>query len=139
MPAAKNRSPATARKPAAAPRLPARSKPVVRFRLRITAGDVIAIGPGKIALLEAIDETGSLTAGAKRLDMSYRRAWMLLDELNRSLKRPAVSSAKGGLEGGGSELTDVGRQLIALYRGIEATAAAACDADIRQILRLLAR
>lgn len=107
--------------------------------MRITAGDIIAIGPGKISLLEAIDETGSLTAGAKTLDMSYRRAWLLLDELNGSLKRPAVTSAKGGPEGGGSELTDVGRQLIELYRRIESTAVEACAEDLKQMLHLLAR
>ena len=71
--------------------------PVLRFRMRISDGDRIAVGPGKIALLKAIDRTGSITAAAKSLDMSYRRAWLLLDELNRSLARPAVDSAKGGL------------------------------------------
>ena len=54
--------------------------------MRVTQGDVIAVGPGKIALLEAVDKTGSITAAAKSLDMSYRRAWLLLDELNRSLR-----------------------------------------------------
>jgi molybdate transport system regulatory protein len=114
-------------------------KPVAKFRLRFTVGDVIAVGPGKIALLEAIAETGSITAAAKRLDMSYRRAWMLLDELNRSLKQPAVDSVKGGQHGGGSEITRVGRQLIVLYRQIEAAAAAACQADMARLLKLLAR
>ena len=64
------------------------SKPVVRFRMRIMTGDTIAIGPGKIQLLEAIARTGSLTAAAKAIDMSYRRAWILVDELNRALKKP---------------------------------------------------
>lgn len=107
--------------------------------MRIASGDAIAIGPGKIALLEAIGETGSLTAAAKRLDMSYRRAWLLLDDLNRSLRKPAVASATGGQHGGGSELTDVGRDLIALYRRIEATATRACAGDIKQVFALLAR
>jgi molybdate transport system regulatory protein len=114
-------------------------RPVAKFRLRITAGDVIAVGPGKIALLEAIAETGSITAAAKRLEMSYRRAWMLLDELNRSLKKPAVDSAKGGQHGGGSEITAVGRQIVELYRHIEVAAAAACKADMNRLLNLLAR
>ena len=122
-----------------AKRAAARSKPSVKFRMRITASDVIAVGPGKIALLEAIGEAGSLTSAAKNLDMSYRRAWMLLDELNRSLRRPAVDSAKGGQHGGGSELTDTGRQLIALYRRIEATAALAAEGDIKRLTALLAR
>ncbi len=114
-------------------------KPVAKFRMRITAGDVIAIGPGKIALLEAIVETGSITAAAKSLDMSYRRAWLLLDELNRALRKPAVDSAKGGQHGGGSAITDTGRQLIDLYRRVESTAARACQADLRRLIGLIAR
>jgi len=114
-------------------------KPVARFRLRITAGDVIAIGPGKISLLEAIAKTGSLNAAAKSIDMSYRRAWLLLDEANRSLRRPAVASTKGGSHGGGSELTDVGRQLIAVYRRIETTATRECAGDIKKLFDLLTR
>lgn len=114
------------------------SKPRLRFRLRVVAGDSIAIGPGKIALIEAILQTGSITAAAKSLDMSYRRAWLLLDEMNRSLARPAVESAKGGRHGGGSEVTEVGMRLITLYRNIEITAAQACRNDVSELLRLLA-
>lgn len=124
-------------KPAAESRTRAPA-PQLRFRMRVTQGDVIAVGPGKIALLEAVDKTGSITAAAKSLDMSYRRAWLLLDELNRSLRLPAVDSAKGGAAGGGSVLTREGRELIALYRRIEATAAAACRSDIRKLMGLLA-
>ena len=115
------------------------TKPQAKFRMRVTMGDVIAIGPGKIALIEAISETGSITAAAKSLDMSYRRAWLLLDELNRALKKPAVDSAKGGQHGGGSALTDTGLQLIALYRRIEQTAASACQADLAKLTGLIAR
>lgn len=114
------------------------ARPIVRFRMRITAGDVIAIGPGKVELLEAVDRTGSITGAAKRLRMSYRRAWVLLDTLNRSLREPAVDSAKGGEQGGGSTVTEAGRQLIQLYRHIEATAASACQRDIKRLLRMLA-
>lgn len=112
---------------------------MLRFRMRITDGDLIAVGPGKIALLEAIDQAGSITAAAKSLDMSYRRAWLLLDEMNRSLKVPAVESAKGGSSGGGSVLTDAGRRVIELYRRIEAEAAVACRRDIDELVSLLAR
>lgn len=114
-------------------------KPVLRFRMRITHGDQIAVGPGKIALLEAIEQTGSITAAAKSLDMSYRRAWLLLDEMNRSLREPAVTTSKGGNSGGGSVLTESGRQVIALYRRIEDGASAACKQDIRALMSLLAR
>ena len=123
----------------AAKRAPAGAKPVARFRLRISAGETVAIGPGKIALLEAVDETGSITAAAKRMDMSYRRAWMLLDELNRAMRTPAVDSANGGRQGGGSQLTEAGRQMIDLYRQVEATAAAACKADLGRLSGLLRR
>ena len=113
-------------------------RPELRLRMRVTVGDVIAVGPGKIALLEALDETGSITAAAKSLDMSYRRAWLLIDELNRALKEPAVATAAGGAKGGGSALTPTGRQLITLYRQIEDTALQACKPEIRQLMKLLA-
>ena len=105
--------------------------------MRITAGELIAIGPGKIALLESIEKTGSLTSAAKMLDMSYRRAWLLLDEVNRSVKQPAVESSKGGSRGGGSRLTELGRQLVTLYRRIERTATRECAGDIRRLFELL--
>ena len=126
-------------KPASAASAKPKPKPQAKFRLRVTTGDLIAIGPGKIALIEAIAETGSITAAAKSLDMSYRRAWMLLDELNNALKKPAVDSAKGGQHGGGSALTDTGRDLIALYRGVEERAAKACQAELKQLIGLIAR
>jgi molybdate transport system regulatory protein len=107
--------------------------------MRVSDGDRIAVGPGKIALLEAIGNTGSITAAAKSLDMSYRRAWLLLDELNRSLEHPAVDSAKGGLQGGGSSLTEAGQQLITLYRRIEKRAEIACRDDIAQLMGMLVR
>lgn len=113
--------------------------PQLKLRMRVTVGEVIAIGPGKVALLEALEQTGSITAAAKSLGMSYRRAWLLIDELNHALREPAVSSATGGAQGGGSQLTDSGRELLALYRGIEATALQACQADIRKLMKKLAR
>jgi molybdate transport system regulatory protein len=113
-------------------------EPKASFRLRVTAGDVVAIGPGKIALLESIEHTGSLTAAAKRLDMSYRRAWVLLDEVNRSLREPAVTTSKGGSHGGGSVLTGPGRRLVELYRHIESTALQTCSGELHEMYELLA-
>ena len=107
--------------------------------MRITAGELIAIGPGKVALLEAIDRTGSIAAAAKRLEMSYRRAWILLDEMNRSLRKPAVESATGGRRGGGSVLTPAGRRLVEIYRRVEETATSASQRDIKRLLDMLAR
>lgn len=121
-----------------APSAHAARKPMLKLRTRVTVGDTIAIGPGKIALLEALSETGSITAAAKSLGMSYRRAWLLIDELNRALSDPAVASAPGGQHGGGSELTASGRKLIELYRSIEEQALSAAQADIKRLIRMLA-
>jgi molybdate transport system regulatory protein len=110
--------------------------PVARFRLRVTSGEAIFVGPGKIALLEAIRDTRSITAAAKSMGMSYRRAWVLVDELNGSLASAAVESAIGGEHGGGSTLTALGHELVDVYRRIEATAARACAGDLAQLLEL---
>lgn len=129
--------PALKLEPKAAPGLPA-AEPALKLRARVTVGDVIAVGPGKIDLLEALDATGSITAAAKALNMSYRRAWLLIDELNRSLKAPAVATAAGGAQGGGSVLTSEGHELVRLYRQIETTALSAAKSDIDKLLKLLA-
>ena len=114
-----------------------RSKPEVRFRLRITKGDAIAIGPGKTDLLEAIARTGSLTSAAKSIGMSYRRAWLLVDTMNRSFRTPLVEAGAGGSHGGGAALTPLGQEVVERYRRIESTAAHAAAADIRGIEALL--
>ncbi len=113
--------------------------PAVRLRLRITRDGHVAVGPGKIDLLEAVQRTGSITAAAKRLGMSYRRAWLLLDELNAGLREPAVESAQGGSHGGGSRLTAAGHELVRLYREVEHTALRACADDIERLKNLLVR
>ncbi|MBO9512863.1 MAG: LysR family transcriptional regulator [Variovorax sp.] len=113
-------------------------KSKVQFRLRIYRDESIAIGPGKIALLEAIAETGSISAAGRQLGMSYRRAWMLIDEMNRALTSPAVATATGGTHGGGSALTAVGEQIVRHYRAIESTARVAAASDIAALTRLLA-
>ena len=113
-------------------------KPKVQFRLRIYRDDSIAIGPGKIALLEAVAEAGSISAAARQLGMSYRRAWVLIDEMNQALSSPAVSTATGGSHGGGAVLTPVGEKLITHYRAVEISARLAAAADITALTRLLA-
>lgn len=116
---------------------PVVTRPIARFRMRVTSGEAIAVGPGKIALLEAIQATHSITQAAKSLDMSYRRAWMLIDQLNSSLKKPAVASTNGGKDGGGSQLTAVGVALLAVYRRIEERAAEACANEIDALVDLV--
>jgi molybdate transport system regulatory protein len=109
----------------------------VKFRIRVTRGEDIALGPGKIALLEAIARTGSITAAAKALGMSYRRAWLLVDTMNRSFRTAVVEAGAGGSHGGGAALTGLGREVVERYRRIEATAAVAGADDIRAIAALL--
>jgi molybdate transport system regulatory protein len=124
-------------KPAAPRPAESAATPAVRFRLRIQYNGRIAIGPGKIDLLEAVREHGSISAAARSIGMSYRRAWLLLDELNQSLSVPATTSEQGGQSGGGSALTAVGEQLIHLYRDIEARAQRACAKDIAELVGFL--
>lgn len=112
-------------------------KPVVQFRLRITKSNDIAIGPGKVALLEAIADTGSITAAAKSLAMSYRRAWLLIDSMNQMFKLPVVDAATGGKHGGGARVTATGLKVIECYRRIEQDALKAAVRDINKMTRLL--
>lgn len=91
-------------------------------RFRIMAGDVIALGPGKIDLLEAIQQTGSISQAAKEIQLSYKRAWDMVDTMNHCFKEALVISTTGGKGGGGAQLTSLGNQMISLYRAMEATA-----------------
>jgi molybdate transport system regulatory protein len=92
------------------------TEPLVHFRVRIYKGDTVALGPGKVTLLEAVREHGSISSEARSLGMSYRHAWVLIDELNRSLTSPATVSVKGGQSGGGCVLTPVDDNIIHRYR-----------------------
>jgi molybdate transport system regulatory protein len=105
------------------------------IRLDLTSGD--RIGPGKIALLEAIRETGSISAAARSLDMSYRRAWLLVEQLNDALQEPAVTAAPGGRQGGGAVLTPVGERVIELYRSIEGIARSSAKEEFRAVGKLV--
>jgi molybdate transport system regulatory protein len=116
---------------------PQRPAPEIRFRIRINKGKTIAIGPGKIDLLEAIDEARSLTAAAKTLGMSYRRAWLLLDTMNRCFREPVVQTSAGGAHGGGTRVTPLGREVIDRYRRAEAAAARAGGKDLEALAALL--
>jgi molybdate transport system regulatory protein len=95
-----------------------------RASLRIEIDHARRVGPGKIRLLELIRSTGSISAAARQMEMSYRRAWLLIDEVNGALKAPVVATATGGSGGGGAVLTPFGEALIAAYRDIEADATA---------------
>jgi molybdate transport system regulatory protein len=101
--------------------------------IRIDLAGGMRIGPGKIALLEAIAREGSISAAGRALRMSYRRAWELVEELNRGLGSPVVTTAAGGTGGGGATLTAVGRAVVDHYRAIETEAAAAAKQHVAAI------
>lgn len=77
------------------------------------------MGPGKADLLDAIDKEGSITGAAKRMGMSYRRAWLLVETMNQCFRAPLVDAARGGPRGGGARLTDLGRDALRQYRVME--------------------
>lgn len=116
---------------------PADDRARARFRLRIRKGDDIAVGPGKIDLLEAIAASGSITAAARALGMSYRRAWLLVDTMNRCFREPVVAAEAGGAQGGGTALTPLGRAVVTHYRAAEARAAKAAEKEIAALEALL--
>ena len=105
------------------------------IRIDLASGD--RIGPGKIALLEAIRSTGSISAAARSLGMSYRRAWLLVEEINHALREPAVTAETGGRSGGGATLTPVGERVVDLYRAIETHARTAASGEFRAIGKLV--
>lgn len=93
-----------------------------RLTLRIDFDEARAIGPGKIKLLELIDALGSISAAGRRMGMSYRRAWLLVDNLNHCFREPVIASHAGGVHGGGAALTQLGVAVVRHYRAIEAAA-----------------
>ena len=101
-------------------------KPV--FRIDFPPGD--RLGHGKIELMALIAETGSISAAGRAMDMSYRRAWLLVDALNRMFAQPVIESQRGGKQGGGASLTAFGTELLDRYRGMEKRIADALRADI---------
>jgi molybdate transport system regulatory protein len=93
-----------------------------RISLRLDFGDTVRVGPGKVRLLELIAELGSITAAGRAMDMSYRRAWLLVDSLNQAFVEPAVATRPGGKADQRAELTPFGREVIRRFRAMEAAA-----------------
>ncbi len=110
----------------------------IKPKLRILLGAEIAIGPGKADLLETLARNGSISAAAREMGMSYRRAWGLVDTMNHSFTAPLVEASKGGSGGGGARVTDLGLEVLARYRAMEVKAAASVAAEMREFARLLA-
>jgi molybdate transport system regulatory protein len=105
------------KKKTSAARKPAFARPVPR--LRIAMGKGLILGPGKVDLLEAIERKGSISAAAREMDMSYRRAWLLVEALNQMFAEPVVVAVTGGTRGGGARITEFGKEVAAAYRRIE--------------------
>jgi molybdate transport system regulatory protein len=99
-------------------------------RLRVILGPGVALGPGKADLLEAIAETGSISAAGRRMKMSYRRAWLLVEELNDSFQTALVAADKGGAHGGGARLTELGARVLRHFRAMERKTQKAIAADL---------
>ena len=97
------------------------------------------IGPGKIQLLENIQSCGSISAAGRAMDMSYKRAWDLVDEINRICRHPAVERQTGGKNGGGAVLTPFGMSLVARYRKIERDAASAVRKELLALRTVIGR
>ena len=103
---------------------------MARLKLTIVLDSGARIGPGKLALLESVRETGSIAAASRAMGMDYKRAWLLIDSLNRAFDTPAVERVTGGPKGGSATLTAFGEELLARYTGLQATAMARAGADL---------
>jgi len=101
--------------------------------IRVNLGEYGSLGPGKIALMEHISKHGSISSAGKEMGMSYRRAWLLVDEINHIFREPLVETQLGGSGGGGARLTKLGRDIVGRYRSIEGAAATASAADLRAL------
>jgi molybdate transport system regulatory protein len=105
---------------------------MARVRLRVYLGgdDAHSLGPGKIALLEAVRELGSISAAARSMGMAYRHAWELVEDMNACFARPVLATATGGRAGGGAQLTTFGEQVVRRFRAMEEATRAAIRSDL---------
>lgn len=108
----------------------------VMARPRVQIGAAIALGPGKIDLLRAIDRERSISAAARAMGLTYKRAWLLIDSLNQGFGRPVVAASAGGRGGGGAVLTVLGQALVARYAALESRLGEACEPELRAFAEL---
>ena len=114
-----------------------RSKQNLKPQIRIMFRKAIAMGPGKADLLRAIDETGSISAAARQMEMSYRRAWLLVDTMNQAFKSPVVVTLTGGKAGGGAAVTEFGKEVLQRYSAMEAKASASVARELRSFTDMM--
>jgi molybdate transport system regulatory protein len=115
----------------------ARGKDAQRPQIRIMFRKAIAMGPGKADLLRAIEQTGSISAAARALGMSYRRAWLLVDTMNQCFRSPLVETLTGGQHGGGARVTELGQDVLRRYLEMEAKAADSVQQELLEFSRLM--
>jgi molybdate transport system regulatory protein len=115
----------------------ARTSETLRPQIRISFKKSIAMGPGKADLLDAISASGSISAAARELGMSYRRAWLLVETMNQSFNEPLVETATGGQHGGGAIVTELGYDVVRRYRAMERKAAASVVKEMNEFASLL--
>jgi molybdate transport system regulatory protein len=108
---------------------------MTRIRLHIHLGEAHSLGPGKISLLEAVRDHGSISAAARALGMAYRHAWELIDDLNQGFDAPVVETASGGRSGGGARITPFGEELIRRYRATEQATRRIVDRELAALER----
>ena len=105
-----------------------------RAAIKVDFGTEVRLGPGKVRLLELIAETGSISEAARQMEMSYRRAWLLIDEVNGIFGKPVVETATGGAGGGGAKVTPLGEAVILAFRTIESGATELIQAKLTKLL-----
>ncbi|NWG87137.1 MAG: LysR family transcriptional regulator [Hydrogenophilaceae bacterium] len=110
--------------------------PSAACQIRILFSDPLNLGPGKIRLLEAIREAGSISGAARHLHISYRRAWLMADALNKVFPKPLIDTAAGGVRGGGARLSELGEAVLQCYRRMETKAAKAVSKEAETLLTL---
>jgi molybdate transport system regulatory protein len=108
---------------------------MAKLKVSIVFDSGARIGPGKASLLECIRDTGSISAAARDMRMSYKRAWLLLDSMNRAFSQPVITAAPGGTKGGGAALTEFGAEVLERYRRIHDRAAATAIDDLAALGR----
>ncbi|HKB83976.1 MAG TPA: LysR family transcriptional regulator [Burkholderiales bacterium] len=113
------------------------SKQDLKPQIRIMFRKAIAMGPGKADLLRAIGQTGSISAAARQMEMSYRRAWLLVDTMNQAFKSPVVVTLTGGKAGGGAAVTEFGREVLRRYSAMEAKAVASVAKELRSFTDMM--
>jgi len=109
----------------------------LRPRFRVLCGKNVALGPGKIDLLVTLAEVGSLNEAARRLGMSYMRAWTLMKTMNQCFRQPVIQAKRGGKRGGGVIVTPTGRRALSLYQEIESAALTSARPAWRRLQKLL--